>query len=721
MNFILSIDQVQENDTISIGGKGYSLARMSQSNMNVPDALFISTEAYDEYLEVTGLRERIAMEINRKDFSDMRWEEIWDASLRIRNMFLTTPMPAKLHDSLKNTLEPMFAGRSVVIRSSAPEEDTKKSSFAGLHESFVNIKGIDSVLNHIKLVWASLWSDAALLYRQELSLDIDKSSMAVIIQELIYGEKSGVVFGINPNDDTQSVIEAVYGLNQGFVDGTVEPDRWILDRVTGKIIKHAPVNRKNSIIPSEDGVRLVNLDDLKATTPPLRSDEVKSIFKLALKAENLFGTPQDVEWTWKEKTLYILQSRPITTSSAETEGDKRSWYLSLHRSFENLTGLRKRIEEILIPEMVKDTDTMAVKNIDVLTESEITEEILLRSATYQKWLNVYWSDFIPFAHAIRLFGKTYNDLLMPQDPFEFMRLLGATDMEALERNRMLEEMASIIRQNPGLSEALRNNDVSHEKFGKVLDQFMKKFGDLTYGSTQSSQGTAPILKIVLEMASHLSKNRTFRVLEKEGLRDQYLSSFHGEQRSYALELLDLARISYRTRDNDNIYLGAIKAQLRRAIDEYKRRFSSVQDSIIMNPLLERAFEIIKEGRPDNLKFGSEEKQKSNFDLRVRQIVGQPAGPGIAQGIARVIHNESEIFSFKSGEILVCDAIDPTMTFIVPLSIGIIERRGGMLIHGAIIAREYGLPCVTGVPDATIVIHTGDKVTVDGYLGIVIIG
>ena len=87
----------------------------------------------------------------------------------------------------------------------------------------------------------------------------------------------------------------------------------------------------------------------------------------------------------------------------------------------------------------------------------------------------------------------------------------------------------------------------------------------------------------------------------------------------------------------------------------------------------------------------------------------------------MILNPSDLFTFESGEILVCDAIEPNMTFVVPLSSGIVERRGGMLIHGAIIAREYGLPCVTGVPEATTQIHTGDLVTVDGFLGIVIIG
>ncbi len=108
-------------------------------------------------------------------------------------------------------------------------------------------------------------------------------------------------------------------------------------------------------------------------------------------------------------------------------------------------------------------------------------------------------------------------------------------------------------------------------------------------------------------------------------------------------------------------------------------------------------------------------------MKARQMVGQPAGPGIASGRARVIQNPSDLFDFKSGEILVCDALDPNMTFVVPLSSGIVERRGGMLIHGAIIDREYGLPCVTGVPNVTSLIHTGDAMTVDGFLGIVIIG
>jgi pyruvate,water dikinase len=86
----------------------------------------------------------------------------------------------------------------------------------------------------------------------------------------------------------------------------------------------------------------------------------------------------------------------------------------------------------------------------------------------------------------------------------------------------------------------------------------------------------------------------------------------------------------------------------------------------------------------------------------------------------VLDDNKTLADFKRGEVLVCDAIEPNMTFLAPLAAAIIERRGGMLIHGAIIAREYGIPCVTGIPDATRVIQTGDTLTVDGYLGIVTI-
>lgn len=313
---------------------------------------------------------------------------MWDAALRIRNLFLKTPLPGDLYGALLAETEGMFGDRPVAVPSSAPGEDSAGASFAGLYESFLNVRDPASIVDHVLLVWASLWSDGALLYRQEMKLDVAESAMAVVVQELAEGDRSGVAFSMSPTEAGASVVEAVWGLNQGLVDGTVQPDRWVLERSTGRLREHAGVDR-------------------------------------------LLG----------------------------------------------------RVERL---------------------------------------------------------------------------------------------------RNEALREASRR------------------------------RGEAPA----------------------EG--------------------------------------------------------------------------------------PSKPREPQRLSVRPRQLVGQPAGPGLARGVARVVGGREDLMAFKAGEILVCDAIDPNMTFVVPLCSGIVERRGGMLIHGAIVAREYGLACVTGVPDATALIHSGDTLTVDGYLGIVVV-
>ena len=176
-------------------------------------------------------------------------------------------------------------------------------------------------------------------------------------------------------------------------------------------------------------------------------------------------------------------------------------------------------------------------------------------------------------------------------------------------------------------------------------------------------------------------------------------------------------------DDDNTYLGKIEGQWLATLEEGRRRIGK---RCKMNTASVEAEQIIKALRdetetPTACVLPEAGLIEGEFKIKARQLVGQPAGSGIAFGTARVVQDSSDLFHFKAGEVLVCDAVDPNMTFVVPLAAGIVERRGGMLIHGAIIAREYGIPCVTGVADAAKLIRTGDRVTVDGHLGIVIIG
>jgi len=718
VSVVLPFEQIAAEDRPLVGGKAFSLATLYRSGLKAPPGIVVTTRGYSEFVSRSGLREGISLELSRKRFQDMRWEEIWDAALRIRNLFLTAPLTSELEQALQHEIASRFANQAVVVRSSAPAEDSAKASFAGLHESYVNVKGAPDILKSVRMVWASLWSDRALLYRQELGLDPAESAMAVVIQPLVSGDRSGIAFTRSPNDPAQAVVEAVYGLNQGLVDGDIEPDRWTLARESGRVLSHTPASRGQKAIPGADGVTLGPLTQDERNRPPLDDTDLEAVFELAMSAEDRFGVPQDVEWTFREQRLHTLQSRPITASAANQSGDDRGWYLSLTRTFENLKALRKKVEEDRLPAMAEEAETLEKQELNILSDAALAAEIERRGRIHERWKQIYWDEFIPLAHGARLFGQIYNDRVQPDDPFEFTRLLGATEMISLQRNRELQRLASSLSALPNVLEDIREGsaDLPADMAGAV-DGFIKRFG-LPGGAAGS--GRDGLVRLLAEMADRTPVKEAPGFQNVERLREKFFAGFPADRQEYARELLDLGRASYRLRDNDNIYLGAIERQWMRAAEIGRNRLQSRGASLpdtLQPPGVVRGLrgESLEDARPSP---GTREMTETDFEPR--QLLGQPAGPGIATGPARVILDTDDIFSVKAGEVLVCDAIDPNMTFVVPLASAVVERRGGMLIHGAIIAREYGLPCVTGVPNATLLIRTGDRLTVDGFLGIVVV-
>jgi pyruvate,water dikinase len=200
------------------------------------------------------------------------------------------------------------------------------------------------------------------------------------------------------------------------------------------------------------------------------------------------------------------------------------------------------------------------------------------------------------------------------------------------------------------------------------------------------------------------------------LEAAYLDSFPLQQRSFALEMLELGRAGYRLRDDDNIHLGKIEGPLLVAMEEGKQRLGPARQSRLPAEEIARGLEDPAYiPRPVRRQTGTQDGRNE-----AGPITGQPAGPGLARGPARVVDSPEDLFAFQSGEILVCRAVDPNMTFVAPLAAGVVEERGGMLIHGAIIAREYGLPCVTGATGILLRVKTGDTITVDGFRGQVLV-
>lgn len=686
MILTLPLELITDADRERVGGKATTLAKLKRLGYQVPRSLSICTSAYSLYLEETGLNSRIMMELGRKDFQQMRWEEIWDAALRIRNLFLTTPIPKDLNIKLAASLTDSFGTQPLVIRSSAPGEDSGAASFAGLHSSYVNIYGIDAIMLAVRKVWASLWSDRALLYRQELNLDINTSTMAVLVQNLINSEKSGVAFSQSPSDKKSIAVEAVYGLNQGLVDGSVEPDFWALSRQDKRVIDFRPAEKKSRMIANV-ALDLVSLQNEENNLPVLTDAEVTTVAETALELENIFGNPQDLEWTWVKKQLILLQARPITTHPVN---DPRNWYLSLHRNLENLKQLKLRIEEEIMPGMEATARKLAGIDLQKLTDLQLVQEINKRRKIQLEWEDAYRSDCIPMAHGIRMFGEFYNDALQPDDPFEFIELLRGGDLRAVARNRELTELATAISRQEAT------------KLPKLLTVQLDKLAESIGLSTD----------LTLRLLHQLANRPNIQHQADTNLEEDYLQHFPVMELPQAKELLELGRASYRLRDDDNISLDKIIREVKRAEQEAECRLIK-REAACLRKALETGTE------QAGLSSPLLQTQKSEIgEFRARQLQGQPASPGLATATARVIHLQEDLADFQSGEVLVCDAIDPAMTFIVPLAAGIIERRGGMLIHGAIIAREYGIPCVSGIAAAADIIKTGDRITLDGYLGLV---
>jgi phosphoenolpyruvate synthase/pyruvate phosphate dikinase len=220
-----------------VGNKAANLARLGRARMRAPDGFCITVHAYSDFVRAGGLVDRIRMEIGRKALEESRWEELWDAAHRIRAAFLSTTIPEPLAEEIRTSAGP-FLDSPLAVRSSAPGEDSATRSHAGLHESVVDVRGEERLLRAVRVVWASLWSDASLLYRRETGLDPRGSRMAVVVQRMVEGGPSGVAFSRDPRDLTadRAVVEAVPGPCRELVDGEVDPDRYTIRRTTGDLL-----------------------------------------------------------------------------------------------------------------------------------------------------------------------------------------------------------------------------------------------------------------------------------------------------------------------------------------------------------------------------------------------------------------------------------------------------------------------------------------------------
>lgn len=291
------------------GGKGASLARMRHVGMPVPPGFVITAGAMRDSLTKQGLLDRVAtLALGFEGASESK-----ELVAEIQGVITEAP----LWDDLVAEIEVAYAGLggdvSVAVRSSACAEDGEAASFAGQQETYLNVVGADHVLAKVVACWASFFSERALFYRLKKG-SLNDLGMAVVVQRQIASDTSGVMFTIDPirQRRDQMVIEAAFGLGEAVVSGLVTPDNYVVRR-DGRL-KKARVGRQDVMIvrSADGGTRTVSLDIETATSQVLSENEISQLAAMGMQLEAAFGAPQDIEWAYAERDLYVLQSRPIT-------------------------------------------------------------------------------------------------------------------------------------------------------------------------------------------------------------------------------------------------------------------------------------------------------------------------------------------------------------------------------------------------------------------------
>src|SRR5690606_17470883 len=292
---------------------------MARAGLPVPPGFVITVDAYGRFYEASGVAEEVSRRLERLEVDDPVQLRRTAESLRtlIRRARVPDDVRAAILDAYRTLSEREGVEQEyVAVRSSATVEDTAQFSFAGMFESFLNVRGGDELIRRVKDCWASSFGARVLFYRIKQGI-LEESPIAVIVQKMVNAEKSGVLFTVDPasNDPDVLVIEAAWGLGEVVVGGQVAPDHYVVDKKSLDVVRSTPGHKDFMLVRDEESgenVR-VDLDEEKAAALVLTDAEVRALAELGIKDEEHYGAPQDAEWAIEGGTIYFVQTRPVTT------------------------------------------------------------------------------------------------------------------------------------------------------------------------------------------------------------------------------------------------------------------------------------------------------------------------------------------------------------------------------------------------------------------------
>jgi pyruvate,water dikinase len=836
MTFVTHFDEPEAALTSLVGGKGSNLLFLTAAGLPVPPGFVVTAEAYRLFLDGAG-----NLEHDLAAFDYDRPDHLRDQCARLRDRLGRVLLPVSVVAAIRTALARFDPAASFAVRSSSTLEDLAQAAFAGQHDTYLNIRGPEAVLERVRDGFISLWQDRAVLYRHHQKFSQKEARMAMVVQRQIPCDRAGVGFSIDPVSGRldRLVIDANYGLGESVVGGECEVDHFELDKATLKMTAQVVGRKKTMVVAGTTGVAERPVPDEQADAPCLSEKQLEAVGDLIKQVEAHYGWPQDIEWGWQGSELFLFQARPVTTlparwtrdESAERfprpmtplswdfldeafrrsmghslalmglpplQGDWFGWFdhyvygnqnaVALIASYRPLKArnpqelaaeipaLRRRYSWVLeLPvRWARDLDRYLIRlgrlsavPLDRATVPEIWRHITEALAVATEYFrpNIAISMTQAFLH--RLLHALVAMAVGPEQALAVVDgLLAGCDTKTAVVNRELHELAQLAgRQYPAVGQALAELGGLEFERRRMLDnfpefaarfrRFLEDHGhremDMDYYHPTWSERPVIVLDALAlilrggpaEDPAETARRLRIRYAETE---HQFLGRVPTELRFFFRELIRLARTYTSLDDLEHYQTTRINPLARRAALALGQRLKErgiVESAEEVFFFRKTDLEALVSAYPNEPKelyrqkaaagraayqaslertpaWALEEPAAPLADDNGHTLRGLPGSPGRVTGPCFRVLDPADFGRFPKGAVLVARTTNPAWTPLFYSAAGLITESGGPLSHGAVTAREMGLPAVMSVRGVLSRLADGQVVTVDGTKGAVLL-
>ncbi|HWK21492.1 MAG TPA: phosphoenolpyruvate synthase [Ureibacillus sp.] len=312
-SMVLGFNEVGKTQRMLVGGKGANLGELSKIHeIQIPEGFCVTTAGYQKTINQNKAFQSLVKQLTCLKVENRN--QISEISRKIRQTIIETEIPSDVVKEIADYFSQFDDKHAYAVRSSATAEDMPHASFAGQQDTYLNIIGVNAILEHIKKCWASLFTDRAVIYRMQNGFDHQQVYLSVIVQKMVFPHASGVLFTADPLTSNRKVlsIDASFGLGDALVSGLVSVDNYKV--LNDKIVSKNIAAKKLTVTAVEGGgteTQSIEAELQKMQT--LTDQQIQQLARIGRQIEIYFDCPQDIEWCLVDDEFYIVQSRPITT------------------------------------------------------------------------------------------------------------------------------------------------------------------------------------------------------------------------------------------------------------------------------------------------------------------------------------------------------------------------------------------------------------------------